>query len=42
MYNDKTYPNDKEYYEWFIRYCVEKQYQFTSYTIAIKELNENV
>lgn len=31
MYNDKTYPIDKAFYEWFISYCVENNYKFTSY-----------
>ena len=31
MYNDKTYPIDKAFYEWFINYCIEKNYKFTSY-----------
>lgn len=41
MFNDRTYPLDKEYYEWFIEYCIEKQYQFVSYLTAVTELEKN-
>lgn len=39
MFNPKTYPHDKQYYEWFIHYCQEKGYPFISYRQAIKALN---
>lgn len=39
LFNQKTYPKDKAYYEWFISYCKEKQYPFVSYRDAINELN---
>lgn len=37
MYNEKTYPNDKMYYEWFVKYCIEKNYIFVSYKQAIEQ-----
>ncbi len=39
LYNQRTYPKDKAYYEWFISYCKEKKYPFVSYRDAINELN---
>lgn len=38
MYNNKTYPIDKAFYEWFINYCTENNYKFISY----KDLIGNV
>jgi hypothetical protein len=39
LFNEKTYPMQKEYYEWFVDYCVGNNYKFTSYKAAIDELN---
>ena len=39
LYNEKTYPDAKKYYEWFIQYCRYKELDFISYEDAIKELN---
>lgn len=36
MYNDKTYPIDKAFYEWFVLYCIENNYAFISYKDAIE------
>jgi hypothetical protein len=38
MYNGKTYPIAKEYYEWFVYLCKTKGYSFISYRSAIDEL----
>ncbi len=40
MYNEKTYPEEKKYYEWFVDYCISKGYSFISYRDAIKELDD--
>jgi hypothetical protein len=39
MYNEKTYPIEKKYYEWFIDFCETQKYHFISYRLAIEELN---
>lgn len=39
MFNDKTYPQEKTYYEWFVNYCRKSGYEFISYRAAIEELN---
>lgn len=31
MFNEKTYPIDKAFYEWFVKYCIEKKYEFVNY-----------
>jgi len=38
-YNDKTYPIDKTFYEWFINYCTKNNYTFISYRDALETLN---
>lgn len=38
MYNGKTYPNDKEYYEWFVSICKQRGYEFISYKNCIKSI----
>lgn len=38
MYNIKTYPQYKVYYEWFVGYCKDQEYEFVSYLDAISEL----
>ena len=38
MYNEKTYPIQKTYYEWFINYCKSQYIEFVSYKTAIDEL----
>lgn len=39
MFNGKTYPIDKTFYEWFVTYCMENNYPFISYRDALKVLN---
>jgi hypothetical protein len=41
FFNDKTYPEHKAYYDWFVSYCSEQQLQFTSYRTAIDELESD-
>ena len=41
FYNEKTYPEHKAYYEWFVNYCRNQQLVFTSYREAINELENN-
>lgn len=36
MFNEKTYPVDKAFYEWFVTYCTERGYTFISYREAIR------
>ena len=36
MFNDRTYKKDKAYYEWFVQYCVENDFEFVSYRDAIR------
>lgn len=38
MFNEKTYPVQKKYYEWFVNFCMENGWQFISYKQAINEL----
>lgn len=38
MFNEKTYPIDKAFYEWFVQYCIENNYAFASYKDAIETL----
>ncbi|MEG1723992.1 MAG: hypothetical protein RR313_01225 [Anaerovoracaceae bacterium] len=40
MFNEKTHPLDKAYYEWFIQYCINAHYEFISYREAIQNLNK--
>jgi hypothetical protein len=37
-YNEKTNPEAKNYYEWFVNECERRNYTFISYKEAIKEL----
>ena len=43
LFDEKTYPMYKEYYEWFINYCISNRngddFQFVSYKDAVHELN---
>ena len=39
MFNEKTYPIDKAFYEWFVNYCTENNYAFISYRDAIETSN---
>lgn len=41
MFNPKTYPNDKQFYEWFVNYCQQNNYEFISYREAIIELESS-
>jgi hypothetical protein len=38
FYNEKTYPELKLYYEWFVNYCRETHLDFISYREALNEL----
>lgn len=40
LFNDKTYPKQKAYYEWFVDYCKNNTFIFASYKEAIVELEE--
>lgn len=40
QYNEKTYPDEKEWYDWLIGYLKKKDYEFVSYEDAILELEE--
>lgn len=40
-FNEKTYPEYKAYYEWFVDYCKNRQLVFISYGGAINELEKN-
>jgi hypothetical protein len=44
LFNEKTEPEAKEYYEWFVNECKIRGFSFISYHEAIKELenNENI
>jgi len=37
-YNDKTYPQNKAYYEWFVDFCKQNNFGFISYKQAVEEL----
>ena len=39
MFNEKTYPTDKAFYEWFVTYCTKNDYAFISYRDALETLN---
>jgi hypothetical protein len=41
MFNEKTYPEQKAYYEWFVDYCISQNLEFISYREAIDELERN-
>lgn len=41
FYNEKTYPEHKAYYEWFINYCRENHLDFISCREAINEMEAN-
>jgi hypothetical protein len=38
LFNEKTYPKEKVYYEWFVDYCRNQGFVFVSYKEAIVEL----
>jgi hypothetical protein len=40
LFNSKTYPLDKHYYQWFVLHCKEKEYEFISYREAINQLEK--
>jgi hypothetical protein len=40
-FNEKTYPEQKSYYEWFVDYCISQNLEFISYKEAIDELERN-
>jgi len=42
FFNDKTYPEEKKYYEWFINYCESQHLEFVSYRTAIQELERTL
>lgn len=41
LFNEKTYPEQKIYYEWFVNYCKNQYLDFVSYKTAISELECN-
>jgi hypothetical protein len=41
-YNEKTYPNQKAYFEWFVDYCKMQRFEFISYRSAINELERSL
>jgi hypothetical protein len=41
LFNEKTYPKHKAYYEWFVHYCRSHNFEFISYREAIVELERN-
>jgi hypothetical protein len=41
LFNEKTYPKQKAYYEWLVNYCKSQHLEFTSYKTAINELERN-
>lgn len=38
FFNEKSYPKHKDFYKWFVHYCKCQHLEFTSYKIAIDEL----
>ena len=38
LFNEKTYPIQKDYYEWFVKYVQDLKFEFISYRDAIAEL----
>ena len=40
QYNEKTYPVEKQWYDWLLEYLCKNGYEFISYNQAIKELEE--
>lgn len=38
QYNEKTYPAEKAWYDWLLKYLADSGYEFTSYKDAINEL----
>lgn len=40
QYNEKTYPDEKRWYDWLLGYLKKKNYEFISYEDAILELEE--
>lgn len=41
LFNEKTYPEHKAYYEWFVDYCISQNLKFISYREAIAELERD-
>jgi hypothetical protein len=41
LFNERTYPIEKAYYEWFVNYCKSQHLEFASYKKAIDELERN-
>lgn len=41
LYNEKTYPIEKAWYDWLVDYLNRRNYEYTSYEAAISEL-ENI
>lgn len=42
LYNEKCYPEEKNWYEWLIKYFNDNNYKFISYRDAIKEMEEEL
>jgi hypothetical protein len=42
LFNEKTYPKEKDYYEWFVNYCESQHSEFVSYKTAIDELERKL
>lgn len=40
LFNEKTYPMPKKFYEWFVNYCIQNNLEFISYRDAIAELEK--
>ena len=40
QYNERTYPEEKAWYDWLLDYLHDNNYEFISYREAIKELEE--
>lgn len=41
QYNERTYPDEKAWYDWLLEYLKNEQYEFISYEDAISELEQN-
>lgn len=41
QYDSRNFPEEKEFYEWFIDYCCEKGYKFINYRDAMHELKQH-
>lgn len=42
QYNERTYPDEKKWYDWLLKYLHEQHYECISYYEALKELEENI